>query len=328
MCTGQTCERCGVAATMSQIRQTQTISDTAAIRRILVGVDFSENSASALTWATDLANSRRAKIILAHSIEGRLPGDNPASELLLQEVRQRLDSLQGLIKACGIDGKSESRSGPAWQVIPKIARDNAADLIVLGAHGKTDFKERFLGSTATRIIQSTSIPVVIIHRDRAPVLGSRKTILVATDFSDESALATNMAIRLSQKCDQPTRIILFHAVPFPVNNDYSGAPVAVPRFWDEAMQCGIRQMERLANGIRADSLLVEMKIVPGDPADAILRYAAESHADLIAMGSQGYTGIHRLLMGSTAARVLRHSSCPVLVVRKPESCDSDEPRRA
>jgi nucleotide-binding universal stress UspA family protein len=55
----------------------------------------------------------------------------------------------------------------------------------------------------------------------------------------------------------------------------------------------------------------------GDPADEILKYAAEMGVDLIAMGSHGRTGIMRFLMGSVSRKVLDHAGCPVLITRIP-----------
>jgi nucleotide-binding universal stress UspA family protein len=55
----------------------------------------------------------------------------------------------------------------------------------------------------------------------------------------------------------------------------------------------------------------------GDPADEILKYADEIHAELIAMGSHGQSGIMRFLMGSVSRKVLDHAECPVLIARIP-----------
>ena len=46
--------------------------------------------------------------------------------------------------------------------------------------------------------------------------------------------------------------------------------------------------------------------------------AEKEHADLIIMGSHGRTGLSHVVLGSVAERVVRHASCPVLVVRLPQ----------
>jgi nucleotide-binding universal stress UspA family protein len=54
------------------------------------------------------------------------------------------------------------------------------------------------------------------------------------------------------------------------------------------------------------------------PADAIVKYAREIHADIIVVGTHGRGGMSRLLMGSVAEHVVRNAPCPVLVVRPRE----------
>ena len=64
-------------------------------------------------------------------------------------------------------------------------------------------------------------------------------------------------------------------------------------------------------GINVKSVLLE-----GHPADELIRYAEENGMDIIVMGTLGRTGIDRMLLGSVAGSVIRHSKVPVMVVRK------------
>ena len=65
-----------------------------------------------------------------------------------------------------------------------------------------------------------------------------------------------------------------------------------------------------ANGLQAEPILRH-----GNPYEQIVNAAEELGVDLIVIGSQGYTGLGRLLLGSTADRVLQYAPCPVLVVK-------------
>ena len=53
----------------------------------------------------------------------------------------------------------------------------------------------------------------------------------------------------------------------------------------------------------------------GDPANENLRAAADWRADLLVMGSHGRDGVMRVLLGSVAEKVMRHATCPVLVIK-------------
>jgi len=63
----------------------------------------------------------------------------------------------------------------------------------------------------------------------------------------------------------------------------------------------------------------EILIKNGDPAEIIVQTAKEQKCDLIVMGTHGHGGIADVLIGSTAKRVVRHSTIPVLVIRLPEA---------
>jgi nucleotide-binding universal stress UspA family protein len=57
------------------------------------------------------------------------------------------------------------------------------------------------------------------------------------------------------------------------------------------------------------------QVTTGDPADAIVREAAQLGVDLIVMGTHGRTGLQHVLLGSVAEKVVRYAPCPVLTVR-------------
>jgi len=65
-------------------------------------------------------------------------------------------------------------------------------------------------------------------------------------------------------------------------------------------------------------------VVHGEAAAEIVRVAREREVDLIVIASHGRTGLGRILFGSTAEAVVRHSPCPVLVVKPPSAEQSEE----
>ena len=78
-----------------------------------------------------------------------------------------------------------------------------------------------------------------------------------------------------------------------------------------------RELPRLIDCEDLHGLDIEEVIVHGDAAAEIVRVAAEHEVDLIVISSHGRTGIGRMIFGSTAEAVVRHASCPVLVVKPP-----------
>ncbi|MGR4064745.1 MAG: universal stress protein, partial [Vulcanimicrobiaceae bacterium] len=71
-----------------------------------------------------------------------------------------------------------------------------------------------------------------------------------------------------------------------------------------------------------------LRVLGGDPSDAIAACVADVGADLIVIGSHGRSGLPRLFLGSVAEGVLRKSPVPVLVIREAPAPSSDKPAKS
>jgi len=144
-----------------------------------------------------------------------------------------------------------------------------------------------------------------------------KTILFATDFSECSNYAFDYALSLAQKCEG--RLLILHVISEPV--DLRGFYVPHISFdkLEEEIEAGARKMmdKFCATRLRTFNNY-EVLIAPGVPYDEIIKKASEKGADLIVLGTHGRTGLDHVLFGSTAEKVVRKSSLPVLTVRVKE----------
>lgn len=135
-----------------------------------------------------------------------------------------------------------------------------------------------------------------------------RVILHPTDFSANSQAAWEMACALAR--DYRARLLLVHVEPpLPVFSEFAVPPECVDQ----------SALERQLAQIKAtdSALTVNCKLLVGDEASEINKFAEENRADLIVMGTHGRTGLGRLLMGSVAETVLREAPCPVLTIKTP-----------
>jgi nucleotide-binding universal stress UspA family protein len=86
---------------------------------------------------------------------------------------------------------------------------------------------------------------------------------------------------------------------------------------NQAKQDGKRLLEGFRQRLSLQPSALEF-VVAGMPADEIVKAAGDWPADLIVIGSHGRGGVQRALLGSVAEGVMRHASCPVLVIRAKE----------
>ena len=96
----------------------------------------------------------------------------------------------------------------------------------------------------------------------------------------------------------------------------SGWPPAIAETYKIFQERAEELLEQAAERLRSAGLQVETQILEGDPRDEIVDQAKTWPADLIVMGSHGYSGIKRWLLGSVAQSVVGHAPCSVEVVRK------------
>jgi nucleotide-binding universal stress UspA family protein len=137
-----------------------------------------------------------------------------------------------------------------------------------------------------------------------------RTILHPTDFSDCSEYARQVARSLSR--DYGARLVVVHVAPSEiVHAGLIGGPVESKPLL-EGMEAQLRDV--FGEDLDTDA---EVHVKEGDPASAILQMADEVHADLIVMGTNGRSGLGRLLLGSVAEAVMHRARCPVLTVRCP-----------
>jgi nucleotide-binding universal stress UspA family protein len=137
-----------------------------------------------------------------------------------------------------------------------------------------------------------------------------KTILHPTDFSKHSESALRFACALAR--DYDARLLLVHVVEPPVYYGELGMTVPLPSDFHESLH------ERLSRLVPADAgIPVQTILIEGGAPREILHVAEEQHADLIVLGTHGRSGLTRVLLGSVAESVIRHSSIPVLTLKTP-----------
>ena len=144
-----------------------------------------------------------------------------------------------------------------------------------------------------------------------------KKILFATDFSDNANGARNMASYMQQKLGCAIEVLhVFDPRAFETPAPYyfmSG----VESWLDEHLS-GMRERGRTALDELCPQLEANGHFVEGKPGKVICEFANDHEADLIIMGTHGYSGWDRLVMGSVAEYVIRHAGCPVLTVKPDE----------
>jgi nucleotide-binding universal stress UspA family protein len=140
-------------------------------------------------------------------------------------------------------------------------------------------------------------------------------IVCPTDFSPTAAKAVDYAADLARSLG--AELVLLHVIPdlnYPIRG--LGMAAAFPHLREEVHARANEQLGALPAKL-GQGLVVKTEVRDGAPHDVILAAAKDHGADLIVMGTHGYTGLKHALLGSAAERVVRLATCPVLTVRHP-----------
>ncbi len=142
-----------------------------------------------------------------------------------------------------------------------------------------------------------------------------RTIVVPVDFSEYSEKAFTWALALAEKWR--SRIVLLHVVPVPIPAPIvMGVHFNLTDFAAALLEDAKAKAKEFVARSGSKTAQIEAKVISGQPFLEICRVAEQEKADVIIMGSHGRTGLSHVLLGSVAERVVRHASCPVLVVGK------------
>ncbi len=140
-----------------------------------------------------------------------------------------------------------------------------------------------------------------------------KKILFPVDLSEVSAeiipYVTTMA-----RTFQADLHVLFVARVFKYYDTIYVPPVSIVEFEEKVVAGGKRRLDEFVAEHLKDCCVSVVKVIPGDPAEEIVRYIGAEGIDLVVMSTHGRKGLDRVLFGSVANQVVTTSSVPVMTV--------------
>jgi nucleotide-binding universal stress UspA family protein len=200
-----------------------------------------------------------------------------------------------------------------------------ADLIVVGTHGYNALERLWLGSVSRAVASHAKCSVEVTRRRKVQGAdGKAMRILLAVDGSEfGDAAVEEIAYRPWPRGSEVHIISVIH-LPFEPGPDVWALPesyyIKLENADRELAEWAInRAIYRLreSDSERETPLTLTTEVVVGRPAETIIETAKTLGADLIALGSHGYRGFTRFLLGSVSYAVASHAPCSVEVVRKP-----------
>jgi len=291
---------------------------TPPITHILVPLDFSNTSRSALRYAVLLALKFNAKLTVAHIVPSfsafnyAFPGDTDDFDRKVFAEAQK--QLRGEIPEAYRDRlrtQAIVKSGDVRDELLKIIQDEVVDLLVMGTHGRRSPQRFILGSTTESLLRQVSVPVLTVSgksevASDSPFEIPFRRIIYATDLGEANAAGLRYSVALARAFG--AQLTTMHAM-----NLRDG--VALEEADVHAVLMG--RLHKALSREHHEGLSIATEVRKGVPHREILKFAEESNADLTVINLQSKGLLERAVLGSTAERVIRASSVPVLSIPLP-----------
>jgi len=297
--------------------------------KILLATDGSREAEVAARTAADLAQKTHSELHVVHAFgiapvgppvypeatdlqseeyeaeteEGQRISEQRAREVLQEEVEKVRSTVAG-------EHLVEGRVAPE---IVGLAEEIGAGLIVMGSRGRGGIRRALMGSVSESVVRHAHCPVLVVRdgeRQRDYLPG---TILLAVDGSEAASAAARTAVELAERTDSELHVVHVGEVTPVFHPERHGYRARYEELQEQARRLLEEQVHEVNS---AGETVSRAHLRMGRPDEEIVVLGEEIGADLIATGSRGLGGMRRALMGSVSDSIVRHSHCPVLVVRE------------
>ena len=276
------------------------------IKKILVPVDFSEISELAIDTAAAIAQRCLCDLTFLYVIQHNdyyfsvLPESVhliPPVEEIKEKVHKKLEAIQIRVQhAFKRRAELVVLTGNIESEIRAYATSENVDLIVMGTHGVSGYKEVFIGSNAQRVVTLSDIPVLTVTRSN---ITGFENILMPFDHSLYSRQKVNIA-----------------SVVAAIYNSH----VHILGILDSEDKEDLRKMKIKLQNVEGIIAGKELKFtttikVASNMAKTALAYAAENNCDLMVINTGHESEITGVFLGAFAQQIVNHSPIPVLSIK-------------
>lgn len=266
-------------------------------KKILVPIDFTPSSESALAVALNFAALHGSEVVLAHVVEPQAVmagffSDDDHQERKRGYANKLLDKVMEAHKG-EVPISKMLLEGKPYKAILQGAEEILAEMIVMGTWGTHAIESGMIGSNVNKVVRNAKIPVVTVTR--APEKGGFGKLLIAVD-SKFGIRELRAMLQQYRKTYNPVVELISVAVQ-------DGEVPELTKYLEKQREALTQQ------GIKDVQIQVR---VGGIISDAILAYAKEGGHDMIWMETHGRQGLAGWLLGSITEEVLQFSPVPVL----------------
>ncbi|MEP6259976.1 MAG: universal stress protein [Gillisia sp.] len=278
------------------------------MKKILVPTDFSEHAVNALKVAAQFAKRYKGEIYLLHMLElplqlvggggsplGGSSQNLPEALYFMKLAKKRFTEILKEPFLEGVKVHETVEFHQAFEGIMEVSEKYHCDLIVMGSHGASGFKEMFIGSNTEKVVRNSTIPVLVIKNDHPHF--DVKDFVFATDCDIDNKHTLTQALKFAKKIEAKMHLVYVNTA-----NNF--------RTSEESNQC-------LNDFIRGEEIKDYTFTVWNDVTveNGILNFAQNIGAGLIGISTHGRKGLAHFFNGSISEDLVNHAQRPVVTFK-------------
>ncbi len=273
------------------------------MNKILVPTDFSDCAKKAENFAIEIALKANADIEFLHLMDipkflnqSATSKDNLPEELKSQIgfAHQYMNDLNLKAENKGLTSKSYISETSGVDVIQNHVKQHNIDLVIMGSHGSSGFKEAFLGSNTQRVLRTVSTPVLIVKNEMN--ISNIKNVLFASTFKEDVHKAFEKTLSFANIFKAQIHLLY-------VNLPYNF----------EASDRTLERMKKFSESYPSNNFKAHIYNA-FDEESGILKFSEANQINIITTSTHGKTGFMQMISPSITESLANHSNLPVLSV--------------
>jgi nucleotide-binding universal stress UspA family protein len=274
------------------------------LKRILVPIDFSEISLTAVDYAAYIAKNTGAEILILHVFESfeqnsKIDQVFDYTELIEKGIQGKLNELKTQrTNLLGINIRTRVVQGKIHNEIDHIATEEKVDLIVMGTHGASGSRH-ILGSNAYRTVLAASKPVLTVSESKKQI--RFKDIVLPIDGSKQTRAKVGMAIDWAKAFDATIHIVALTAFFDELRIDFGKLKKQVVEI----------EKQMLTAKVPFTSKMMRHQAI----SDSVLDYSKKIHADLIFIVAERGSRFSDFIIGSAQKNLISSSHIPIISIK-------------
>lgn len=273
------------------------------MKKILVPTDFSDQAENALKVAAQLAKTHHCEIHLLHVLEIPLHeidaltsyNNLPEAVYFMKLAHKQFEALKKKPFLKGLTIHENVEFHEIFKGVFQVCKKQEIDLVIMGSHGISGFKELLIGSNTEKIVRTSEVPVLVIKKEHDSF--NINQFVFASDFKEESKVPFLKALKFAELFKTEMHLLMVVTANKFITT--AKAKARIQKFLDTVTHtfCSIH-------------IYNDQTIEKG-----IMNFSQSIQADLIGMSTHGRQGISHFFNGSISEDLVNHAKRPVITFK-------------